>query len=226
MHALILADGEPAERAGLDAMWPGWDKDVALVVAADGGARLAVPLGVAPDLWVGDADSISPSELDELIASGVSIERSPTDKDESDGELAIRAALGRGATRITVVGALGGPRLDHTLANVALLWLDEVAGLDVRLLSATARVRALRAPMQDESTAIATLDGRVGDRVSILTWGAAAVGVRTTGLHYPLDDEDLSIGRPRGLSNLRTTTTATVEMRGGSVVIIESPASL
>ncbi len=44
-------------------------------------------------------------------------------KDESDTELAIRAALARGADALTIVGGLGG-RPDHLIANVGLLALD------------------------------------------------------------------------------------------------------
>ena len=105
MQALILADGDAPTRRELDVAWPGWDDDVGLVVAADGGARHAGTLGVAIDVWVGDGDSIDEATLGALEASGVPLERSRQDKDESDAELAILAALRRGAGGIVVVGA-------------------------------------------------------------------------------------------------------------------------
>ena len=40
-RAIVLADGDVAERAAFDAAWPGWSDGVAIVVAADGGARHA-----------------------------------------------------------------------------------------------------------------------------------------------------------------------------------------
>jgi thiamine pyrophosphokinase len=226
MHVLILADGDPSERAQLESAWPGWSDGVALVVAADGGARLAEPLAVTPDIWVGDADSITEVDLAALGDRGAVIERSPTDKDESDAELAILAALARGATRLTVVGALGGARLDHALANVALLWLDELRGLDVRLISETSRVRALRAPDPNGSPTTLTLEGRIGDRVTLLPWGSDATGIRTIGLRFALDDDVLRVGRSRGLSNVRTDPTAVVQAQAGRLIIVESPASL
>ncbi|HEV7605239.1 MAG TPA: thiamine diphosphokinase, partial [Candidatus Limnocylindrales bacterium] len=110
MVALILADGDAPARSVLDAAWPGWDESVDLVIAADGGARHASTLGVVIDVWVGDGDSIGEAALASLAAAGVPIERSRPDKDESDTELAMAAALRLGATGIVIVGALGGPR--------------------------------------------------------------------------------------------------------------------
>ena len=55
----------------------------------------------------------------------------PTAKDETDTEAALRLAVERGATEITVFNALGGPRLDHLLGNLLLLtapWLAAGAG--------------------------------------------------------------------------------------------------
>ena len=54
----------------------------------------------------------------------------PTAKDETDTEAALRVAVDRGATDITVLNALGGPRLDHLVGNLLLLtapWLARSA---------------------------------------------------------------------------------------------------
>lgn len=226
MHALILADGEAPTRFSLDATWPGWSDGVALVIAADGGARLADPLGMRLDLWVGDGDSLGAEAMARLADAGVPMERAATDKDESDTELAVFAALARGASRITILGGLGGPRFDHALANVGLLALDGLVGLDVRLVGTSARVRLLRAPGPDGAPVTLGLDGHVGDTVSLLPSGGHATGVTTAGLHYPLRDEVLSDGHARGLSNIREEPSASVTARAGRLIVIESPASL
>ena len=119
-RALVLADGAPATRSQLDAAWPGWDEDVDLVVAADGGARLADALGLRIDRWVGDGDSLGPDGVAELRRRGVDVDLQPTDKDATDLELALEAALAAGARLVVILGALGVPRPDHALANVAL----------------------------------------------------------------------------------------------------------
>jgi thiamine pyrophosphokinase len=226
MHALILAGGQAPTRARLDGAWPGWNDDIELVVAADGGAGHADRLETTLDLWVGDGDSLDAEALAGLVAAGIAVQLARPDKDESDTELAVRAALDRGATRLTIVGALGGPRLDHALANVALLAMDELGGRDVRLIDQGARVRCLRAPDPTGAAASLVLEGRIGDVVSLLPWGGAVTGISTLGLHYPLRDEVLVEGRSRGLSNVRIAATASVTVRDGRLIVIESPASL
>src|SRR5215213_5669716 len=112
-RAVILADGAISTRSALDAAWPGWATGVELVIAADGGARHALALGLKLDRWVGDGDSIDPADLAALAATGVAIDRVAADKDESDSELALLAAIGAGADAIVLLGALGGARVDH-----------------------------------------------------------------------------------------------------------------
>jgi thiamine pyrophosphokinase len=218
-HALVLADGSVGSLDALEATWPGWADGVGLVIAADGGARHAAALGRSLDLWVGDGDSIGPAELDALAKAGVPIRRAPTAKDESDAELAILAALDAGAGRVTVLGALGGERADHALANVWLLAHPRLAGADVRLLDATVRIRLVGPGRTD-------LAGRIGDLVSLLPFGGDAAGVTTDGLRYPLRDEALVSGPSRGLSNLRDVGDAALTVRAGRILVVETPATL
>jgi thiamine pyrophosphokinase len=226
MHALILADGDAPTRSELDGAWPGWDDAVELVVAADGGARHAEALGVTIDVWVGDGDSVDPGMLEALAARGTPLERSRPDKDESDTELAVLAALRRGADGIVIVGALGGTRLDHSLANIGLLALPALAERPAVLLDAHSRVSLIQAPGPDGGPIERRLVGRPGDVVSLLPVGPGVTGVTTAGLAYPLRDEPLPEGLARGLSNVRLAGTAGVTVRHGLLLVVESPARL
>jgi thiamine pyrophosphokinase len=226
MQVVILADGAVGSRDALDAAWPGWLDPGAAVIAADGGARHASALGLRIDRWVGDGDSLGEAGIAELRATGVDIDRFPLDKDQSDTELAIVAALERTPDSIAILGALGGPRVDHALANVTLLSMPALAGVDVRIVAVDARIRLLRAPMPDSGPADAELDGRAGDLVTLLPVGGDAVGITTSGLEYALDDDTLNEGYTRGLSNQRTTPVARVRFRSGRLLVIETPATL
>jgi thiamine pyrophosphokinase len=226
LRAIVLAAGDGPDRAALDARWPDWSRDIGLVVAADGGARLATPLGLRIDRWVGDGDSLSRAEIEQLRVAGVPVELVPADKDESDAELALVAAVRAGATDLTILGALGGPRLDHALANVALLAHPALAGRAARLLDATTRVSLVTGPGGDARSEAAGFQGRVGDVVSLLPLSPTVEGIVTTGLRYPLRDEALTLGPARGLSNVRTDATATISVRDGRLLVIESPATL
>ena len=219
-HAIVLADGDAPALEALDAAWPGWRDGVGFVIAADGGARLASLLRLPLDEWVGDADSIEPEELDRLRSAGVPMDLVATDKDESDTELALLAAVKAGATKITVLGALGGRRFDHSLANVALLAHPALHGVDARIVGEGARIRLLSGPATTE------LRGHVGDVVSLLPFGGDVDGVTTHGLRYQLRGGTLAVGPARGLSNERTAEVARIEVRSGRLLVVETPATL
>lgn len=234
MQIIVLADGDVGPRPALDAAWPGWLDPGARVVAADGGARHGDALGLRIDRWVGDGDSLGESGIEALAAQGIAIERAPTDKDESDTELALGVALELAASRVTILGALGGPRLDHALANLALLTMPSLAGVEVVLLAVDVRVRLLQSlgpaddPDADDPDALVglALQGLPGGLVSLLPVGDDVVGVSTEGLAYPLVDEPLLLGRTRGLSNVLLGDRARVTLRHGRLLVIETPARL
>jgi thiamine pyrophosphokinase len=148
------------------------------------------------------------------------------DKDESDTELALRLAIEAGAEEATLVGALGGPRLDHALANIGLLALAEREGIRARLVDAAVRVSLILAPGPGGEPVEAILRGRPGDLVSLLVPGEDVEGVTTSGLRYPLAEEPLRSGPARGLSNVRLTGAARVTVRRGRLLVVESPATL
>jgi thiamine pyrophosphokinase len=218
-HALILADGAAPEPAALDRAWPGWADGIDLVIAADGGARHATGLGRRIDLWVGDGDSLGAAGVEALRAAGVPVRLSPVDKDESDSELAVVAAGAAGASRVTILGALGGTRIDHGLANVWLLAHPALANRNACLLDDRARIRLLASGRHD-------LGGRIGDLVSLFPFGGGADGLTTGGLRYPLADEPLRSGSTRGLSNVRTASDASLSVRTGQVLVVEIAATL
>jgi thiamine pyrophosphokinase len=226
MKAIVLADGDAPARAALDEAWPGWADGAGIVIAADGGARHARDLGVALDAWVGDGDSIGDDRLAALAADGVTIRRVPAAKDESDTELALLEAIARGADEIVVVGALGGVRFDHALANVGLLAMPRLDGRPTALVDARTRVRLVSAPDRAGEPVRLALPGRIGDLVSLLPYGPGVGGVTTEGLAYPLADEPLPAGPARGLSNVRASEGAAVTVGSGRLLVIETPVTL
>lgn len=225
--ALILADGAAPSRELLDSAWPGWDAGIGLVLAADGGARHAATLRVRIDRWVGDGDSIDPAALARLAAAGVAIERAATDKDESDTELALLAAVRAGADAVVLLGGLGGVRVDHALANLGLLTHPELGTRPAWLYDETAsRISLISAPGPAGGPVARELGVRAGDLVSLLPLGPAAEGVRTEGLRFPLHGETLAAGRTRGLSNVRSATIARITVDSGWLLVIETPATV
>jgi thiamine pyrophosphokinase len=203
------ASDDAAQLAGAD-----------LVVAADSGADWLARLGIRPDVVIGDMDSLEPSTLDRLEADGVTIERHAADKDASDAELAVGRAIEAGADEVVIIGALGGDRLDHELANLLLLadagWHGSQH--DLRIVRGGTSVQALHGGGRLE------LRGARGDLVTLLSVGGDADGVRTDGLRYPLDNQPLALGRSRGLSNVLETVPASVSLERGTLLVIEIKA--
>lgn len=225
VRGLVLADGTPPTRAGLNFAWPGWDTDIGCVVAADGGARLAARLDLRIDRWLGDGDSLSAAEIQELREAGVPVDVVRPDKDESDTELAVLAAA-EVATDISILGALGGLRVDHAIANLGLLAHPGLVGRSVRLLDDRSRVTLIAAPDAGGRPVVTELDGRVGDLVSLLPMGDVVEGVTTDGLRYQLADDSLIAGPARGLSNVRLRRRAQVSVRIGRLLVVETPVTL
>lgn len=186
----------------------------ALVIAADGGARIAEHFGQQIHLVVGDMDSIDPAHLQQLEAQGVEIERHPAQKNETDLELALIRAVERGATWIRVIGAMGD-RLDQTLSNVYLLALPILRGVDVSLVAGRSQTCLLH-------PGDTVLTGEPGDTLSLIPLSGVARGVRTEGLFYPLRDEDLLFGPARGVSNVMDGDTAKVCFREGVLLMVHT----
>jgi thiamine pyrophosphokinase len=61
-----------------------------------------------------------------------------------------------------------------------------------------------------------------GTLVTLLSIAGAAEGVTTDGLRYQLDDELLHLGSSRGLSNVVAAYPASVRVRSGTVLVIET----
>ena len=175
-HFVILLAGRMAPTDELRALIEG-----ARVIAADDGIRHAVGLGLSPELWVGDFDS-APGEPPIALA-GVRRETFDRDKDKTDGELAIEAAIALGATRLTLVGALGGPRSDHAFAHFILALRYRRAGLDIALCDGAESAF----PLSDEPR---RFDLAPGTQFSVLKF-SAVTGLTIEGAKWPLTDVDL-----------------------------------
>jgi thiamine pyrophosphokinase len=222
LRALILANGSVPDR---DRLPSGTLDSIDLVVAADGGLLTAQALGIRPDLAVGDFDSADPASVAKAEAEGVAIERVAAEKDESDLELAVRAAVARGATSIVIVGALGGARVEHTLAGLALLGLGSDGGhprFDMAIVDERSAIRLLAGESREGRRAHIDLEGEPGDYISLQPWGGDATGVTTEGLRYPLHDEPLRMGPSRGLSNELLGRHGRVSCRAGRLLVIHT----
>jgi thiamine pyrophosphokinase len=180
------------------------------VVAADGGAATALVFGYQPDVVVGDLDSIDAASLAELRRRGVPIETHARDKNATDGQLAIERALKQRPDGLFLVGFLGGPRLDQALASVLLLSRIETPAV---LLDERNEALLLRPGTESVWRPDAA------EIVSLIPIGGDVDGVRTHGLRWALQDERLTLGDSRGVSNEPVSTEASVSIQHGLLLV-------
>jgi len=204
---VLFANGElPAPEAILADLVPG-----DFLIAVDGGLRHLVTLNLTPDLIIGDLDSANPGDVERFASQGVEVQRYPIDKDETDLELALQAALDKQPSSIWIVAALGG-RLDQTLGNIFLLTRPRPTGVDLRLVDGRQEVLLIEDRI--------TLAGEPGQRVSLLPLLGEVTGVKAQGLAYPLDDETLYPDHTRGISNRMLGATASISISSGFLLCI------
>jgi thiamine pyrophosphokinase len=207
MRAIIFANGEIANPQEVHRLL----RPDTLVIAADGGTRHALAAGVTPAVVIGDLDSLSPDDQARLEAAGSQFICFSPCKDETDLELALLHAAREGATEIVILAALGG-RLDQTIANVLLLALPELEGIDTRIVEGAQEAFLIRSE--------ATVEGQPGDTVSLIPLGGDAVGVTAEGLEWPLHEDTLRYGPARGVSNVLTAEQARVRVRSGTLLCV------
>ena len=203
MRALIVLGGDAPEPALLAACAGQAD----LTIAADSGLAAFDAAGLAPDLLIGDMDSIDPALLERY--GNLPQERLCCVKDDTDGVHALDTAIARGAKRITLLGALGG-RLDHALANLMLLVRAHRRGARARILAQDVEIVRVNGEL--------SLCGAQGDTVSLLPLGQAR-GVTLEGFFYPLEDRTLESDYPLGMSNVVTQERALVRVREGDLIL-------
>ncbi|GAC1359348.1 MAG: thiamine diphosphokinase [Ktedonobacteraceae bacterium] len=209
MHVVIFAGGTVQAGTTVNAALASAD----LIIAADSGAETALRYGHTPAVVVGDFDSLS-IPATELEAKGCKLVRAAVEKNETDTELAIQVALEYGATDITLLGAIGGARFDHTIANVLLL--TGIEAIPMRIVDGPMTCWLLRGPGNT------TIAGQSGDLLSLFPLTGEATGVRTRNLYYPLHGEILRFGRPRGVSNVLNGEHAEVSLEGGMLLVIHT----
>jgi thiamine pyrophosphokinase len=177
------------------------------IIAADGGTRHALALGLAPKIIIGDMDSL-PANF-EISKFDDDVILYPQDKNETDLELAIQHALTLNPEQIIVLAALGG-RLDQTLANIALL--SDFRPSTLRLDDGIEEVLFCHEHIQ--------VTGANGDIVSLIPWQGEVTGVVTTGLKWRLQDEVLYPQKTRGISNEMLGDTATIQIKSGLLLVV------
>ena len=177
-----------------------------LVIAADRGYDVALSHGIAPDLVVGDFDSLGAvPQHDHVIRLNVR-------KDDTDLEHAVNIAAEKGCTDYVVYGAVGGA-LDHTLGNIAVAEMIAKRGGRAVFYGdessfTVIRNGSVRLPVRDSG------------RASVFSLSELSRGVTIQGLSYEVENFDLPRATTRGVGNLFIGAPAEVSVTDGTLLIV------
>jgi thiamine pyrophosphokinase len=196
------------------------------VIAADSGYAHARAIGVRVDVLVGDFDSLDPDLLQDAREGNTEVRAFPVDKDATDLEIAIDVAIDRLSDiqstdrlpSLFVVAGGGGERLDHFMAEVSLLLRPDLASIRVRMYHAGACFSVVR-PNQPLA-----LEAKRNETVSLIPFGDSVEGVTTSGLRFPLRNEQLLAYRTRGVSNEATESNVTISIERGALLVVQPHA--
>ena len=210
MSRCVIISACPVSASLASALRPG-----DTIIACDAGYRNCAPLHCRPDIIVGDFDT-APCPAQE----GGDTIILPHVKDDTDTEYAAKLAAQKGFDEVLLLGALGGRRVEHTLANLC-------TGLGLEQ-------RGIRAALQDERSRITFVlpgESRSYPKEEFFYFSAfpmegRAEGVYEKGSFYELEDAVLTAGYPLGVSNeyAEGSSCITISTRQGALVVVETIA--
>lgn len=187
------------------------------LIAADGGVKHILKLGLVPQTIIGDFDSTPKNILKNIgrtrRSAPTKIIKYPTKKDETDFELAIDYCLEKKFNEIIIFGILGD-RIDHLLANILLLAKIQTKNpkTKIKVIEGKKEIYILNKEI--------IINGQIGDELSIIPVSGKLEGIVTEGLYYRLIDDTLSFGSTRGVSNVMNKTSVKITVVDGTALII------
>ena len=184
------------------------------IICADGGFRHLCAMQRKPDVFLGDFDSSARAEvLAHPLMQDVPVLAFARMKNETDTHNAVLHALENGYQNIMMLGC-AGTRLDHTLANLFLLKYIRQQGGNGVVLTEHNEVQVTDSRLQITQIS--------GYHLSLIAMSEQVTGLTTNGLLYPLHDFTLCQETTRGISNEFTQPQASVSIKSGWLMVIQS----
>lgn len=188
MKTLIVSNGEALSSLKLKKI----SQEVNLIICADGGAKHLLKNDIIPDVLIGDFDSISKLDLDIMNKKNVELVKYPVKKDKTDTELAMDFALEKKTDEIIFVGATGS-RLDHTIANIMLLYQLMKKGVKGKIIDNNNEITIVN----DELT----IKRENNSFVSVIPLFGSKPKVTLSGFDYDTEKVEFEFGSTLGISN-------------------------
>lgn len=181
-------------------------------IAVDRGLENLLHFKIEPDYCLGDFDSVS-SSLKETILTG-KYKQYPSEKDETDLELALSYALNENPDIINIYGATGG-RLDHEIVNLQLLLKGIESYTSVFLIDKKNKITI-------KNPGSYSISKSKFNYISFLSFYEKVEGLTLEGFKYPLDNRQLRCGSSLCLSNELISNIGTFSFSSGILIVVES----
>jgi thiamine pyrophosphokinase len=213
MRGLIVTGGKIQDAFACEIIKKG---GFDLILAADSGMDFLYRNHLTPDIIVGDFDSVDSNALDYFRESAfVEFCELSREKDDTDTEFAIRDAISRGMTELTILGGTGN-RVDHTASNIKLLGIGLEEDVAMELIDEHNRVRLLNAPVTISK------QKQFGKYVSLIPCSEKVKDVTLTGFKYNLTDYTMGGFNSLGIGNEIVEETAQISFSDGLMLLVES----
>lgn len=213
MNTLIICGGE-INLTLLKEMYQ--VKKPEMIIAVDKGLEALHALNITPNHIVGDFDSVNQTILAYYQNhSGVIQHPYQPKKDNTDTDIALNLAIDLQSSHITIIGALGN-RMDHSLANIHILVNALEAHIPCEIIDTHNRIYLVNNSHNIKK------EEAYGKYISLIPLTSLVEGLTLTGFQYPLANATLSFGKSLGVSNEITNTTASIQLKKGILIVIES----
>lgn len=178
------------------------------VICADGGADKLIPIGITPDLIIGDFDSSSSYGYfkdSEVVTLQVQ-------KDDTDTMHCAAEAVKRGFKNILFFGVTGG-RLDHTLANLSVLLYLKNNGAEGKIIDIFNEVSLLN----QGSNIIKNVKNKT---ISVMPFACFTATLSYKGMFYPLENKSVNVDFPYTISNVAVENEVEIFLHSGTALLI------
>ncbi len=189
--------------------------EIDIWIGADEGASYIVNEDLPLHTAIGDFDSVTEDELQQLSVKAGDIKVFPKEKDETDLELAIRHAIKLRPSIILFFGVTGG-RIDHTLINIQLLYSLIKKGVRTKIID-TLNVIELYEPGDYKVNHSSTYP-----YISFIPMSETVKGISLRGFYYPLEDKTVQWGETLCLSNKLLLENGNFSFDDGILILIKS----
>lgn len=177
------------------------------IVAADGGWRLALQMGVVPAMLVADFDSLGAPSL----PAGVECVSLPIEKDVTDTAEAMRIAYEKGYRSFLLLGCTGG-RLDHQQAVFATAADYAQKGCEVTVADEQNEIHWLISGSY-------VYPACPNEKISLFAFGGEVTGLFVDGLKYTVSDYTLTPYDPLCVSNEWVGEDACLSFKSGVLML-------